>query len=122
MRAFIMLVSCCTSIVAAAFTTTDSRWDEQLRWRHRFLLATDEQLGSIADVKQIQTTVTNAAATTDPRLGPIRWISGSVVGVRADYWSQGKRCWRTLYILEKQRGHWKIMHKYVFLPQYLEKI
>jgi hypothetical protein len=111
-------VACSILLASAAPLRADSSWDEQLRWRHRFLLAADEQLGTAADVQQIREAMLDAGASAEPNFGPMRWISRSVVGVRADQ-GRAKTYHRVLFIVEKHEGHWIVTHAYRFLPTYL---
>jgi len=85
----LLLSLCCCITLLPINASADQKWDENLRWRHLFSLATEEQLGSANDVQQIQRSVMEASGTPDPRLGSIRWISRSVVGVRAIFGQKG---------------------------------
>jgi len=117
----LLLSLCCCITLLPINASADQKWDENLRWRHLFSLATEEQLGSANDVQQIQRSVMEASGTPDPRLGSIRWISRSVVCVRADLCTEGERRGRILYIVEKRRKQWTVMHKVSFPPTYLNR-
>jgi hypothetical protein len=81
----------------------DKDWKDFRKWRLKYNEGSDKPLGSTADVAAIK-----ALLPLD-----IRWASRSVVVAVAG---------QSLYVVEKHRSKWKLMHRYLILPPTLAEL